>query len=95
MKCPKVPARGDPAGSSSSAVCLIFKPKARFLNVARGAVGELGVKSLRRLGRSDVLPSHLTTYKKLRVNPSARGHESSRLPGVGLEFSCQPNVVCR
>lgn len=94
-KCTKVPARGDPAGSSNSTVCLIFKPKTRFLNVARSEVEELVVKSPRRLGRSDVLPSHLITWKKLGVNLSAQGHESSHLPGVGLEFSCQPNVVYR
>ena len=87
-KCTKVPARGDPAGSSNSTVCLIFKPKTRFLNVARSEVEEL-------VGRSDVLPSRLITWKKLGVNPSAQGHELSHLPGVGLEFSCQPNVVYR
>lgn len=42
-----------------------------------------------------ILPSRLITWKKLGVNPSAQGHESSHLPGVGLEFSCQPNGVYR
>lgn len=68
---------GDPAGSSSSTVYLIFKPETRFLNVARDEVEELGVKSLRRLGRGDVLPSHLIAWKKLRVNPSAQDRELS------------------